>query len=198
MMRRWIMVELGAHCQTHIIPRLRKVIAGKDPGGVTDAVEWKGGGGFHYFNLAPSLIETDHHGREIISRAYNPEILAEALCKLEGFTYAPSQTVYWQQGRSTESDFLYVTTQVLGPDELAYLSAQVGTKRTLLLFCSAFRGNASRYPNLTVRKIPNHLRARCEWGRDDYSLNVPRAAPPGDEGAARAHAPHPAPEALPV
>jgi adenine-specific DNA-methyltransferase len=49
--RRWIMVELGEHCQTHIIPRLRKVIAGEDPGGVTAATGWKGGGGFRYFRL---------------------------------------------------------------------------------------------------------------------------------------------------
>jgi adenine-specific DNA-methyltransferase len=192
MVRRWIMVELGAHCHTHIIPRLRKVIAGEDAGGITEAIEWKGGGGFHYFRLAPSLIEIDHHGRQIISRAYNAAMLAEALCKLEGFTYAPSQTVYWQQGRSTESDFLYVTTQVLGPEELAYLSAQVGTKRTLLVLCSAFRGNTSRYTNLTVRKIPNHLRARCEWGRDDYSLNVPHVVPAHGEEAVRARSAHPA------
>ena len=44
--RRWIMVELGEHCHTHIIPRLRKVIDGEDPGGVTEATGWKGGGGF--------------------------------------------------------------------------------------------------------------------------------------------------------
>jgi adenine-specific DNA-methyltransferase len=43
--RRWIMVELGEHCHTHIIPRLKKVIGGHDPGGITEAVGWKGGGG---------------------------------------------------------------------------------------------------------------------------------------------------------
>jgi adenine-specific DNA-methyltransferase len=33
--RHWIMVELGEHCHTHILPRLQKVIDGKDPGGIT-------------------------------------------------------------------------------------------------------------------------------------------------------------------
>ena len=76
--RRWIMVELGEHCHTHIIPRLKKVIDGDDKGGITEAVGWQGGGGFRYFRLAPSLLETDKWGREVISKAYNAEMLAEA------------------------------------------------------------------------------------------------------------------------
>ena len=51
--RRWIMVELGEHCHTHIIPRLKKVIDGEDPGGVSEATGWQGGGGFRYYRLAP-------------------------------------------------------------------------------------------------------------------------------------------------
>jgi len=57
--RRWIMVELGEHCHTHIIPRLKKVIDGEDAGGITKAVDWRGGGGFRYYRLAPSLLEKD-------------------------------------------------------------------------------------------------------------------------------------------
>jgi adenine-specific DNA-methyltransferase len=170
--RRWIMVELGSHCLTHIVPRLRKVIEGADQGGITKVVDWKGGGGFRYYELAPSLLEKDKWGREIISKEYNAEMLAQALCKLEGFTYAPSSDVYWQQGHSSENDFIYVTTQTFGPDELAALSEDVGEGRSLLVLCSAFRGNPEHWPNLTLRKIPNHIRARCEWGHDDYSLNV--------------------------
>lgn len=170
--RRWVMVELGDHCFTHVAPRLRKVIDGTDQGGISKAVDWKGGGGFRYYELAPSLLEKDKWGREVISKAYNAEMLAQALCKLEGFTYAPSPDVYWQQGHSSEADFLYVTTQTLGPEELAVLSEDVGEGRSLLILCAAFRGNTDLWPNLTVRKIPNHIRSRCEWGHDDYSLNV--------------------------
>jgi adenine-specific DNA-methyltransferase len=178
--RHWIMVELGEHCHTHVIPRLRKVIDGEDRGGVTEATGWQGGGGFRYFKLAPSLLETDKWGRDVISKAYNAEMLAEALCKIEGFTYAPSDAVYWQHGHSTERDFIYVTTQTLGVEQLQQLSEEVGSERSLLVLCSAFRGNPDRWPNLTVKKIPNHIRARCEWGHDDYSLNVenlPKAPP---------------------
>lgn len=170
--RRWIMVELGDHCSTHVLPRLQKVIDGSDQGGISRAFEWKGGGGFRYYELAPSLLVTDRWGRNVISLEYDAAMLAQALCKLEGFTYAPSDSVYWQQGHSSESDFLYVTTQTLGPEELAALSEEVGEGRTLLILCAAFRGNADLWPNLTLRKIPNHIRSKCEWGHDDYSLNV--------------------------
>lgn len=170
--RRWIMVELGEHCHTHIIPRLKKVIDGEDKGGVTEAVGWQGGGGFRYFHLAPSLLETDKWGREVINKAYNAEMLAEAMCKHENFTYAPSDAVYWQHGHSTERDFIYVTTQTLGPDQLQQLSDEVGPDRSLLVLCAAFRGPADRWPNLTVKKIPNHIKNRCEWRHDDYSLKV--------------------------
>lgn len=166
------MVELGDHCSTHIVPRLQKVIDGTDQGGVSKTVEWKGGGGFRYYEVAPSLLELDKWGREVISKEYDAAMLAQALCKLEGFTYAPSPNVYWQQGRSSENDFIYVTTQQLGPEELGALSEEVGEGRSLMILCAAFRGNPDLWPNLTVRKIPNHIRSRCEWGHDDYSLNV--------------------------
>ena len=152
--RRWIMVELGEHCHTHIIPRLQKVVDGEDPGGVTKAVDWQGGGGFRYFHLAPSLLEKDRWGNWVINKQYNAAMLAEALCKLEGFTYAPSDAVYWQHGRSTERDFIYVTTQTLSPEQLAQLSDEVGTERSLLVLCLAFRGEVDRYPNLTVKRSP--------------------------------------------
>ena len=181
--RRWIMVELGDHCHAFVIPRLKQVIDGRDKGGVTEEVGWQGGGGFRYFRIAPSLIEIDRWGRQVISNAYNAGMLAEALCKIEGFTYAPSDVVYWQQGHSTERDFVYVTTQVLGVEQLQQLSEEVGPDRSLLVLCSAFRGSMDRWPNLTVRKIPNHIRSRCEWGHDDYSLNIDNLpeAPPRSE-----------------
>lgn len=170
--RRWIMVELGDHCTTHIVPRLRKIIDGTDQGGISKAVDWEGGGGFRYYDLAPSLLEKDKWGREVISRDYDAAMLAQALCKLEGYRYQPSPDVWWQQGQSSERDFLYVTTQTLGPDELAALSDDVGPDRSLLTLCSAWRGNADQFTNLTLRKIPNHVRSKCEWGKDSYSLNV--------------------------
>jgi len=175
--RRWIMVELGNHCHTHIIPRLHKVIDGQDPGGVTEATGWKGGGGFRYYSLAPSLIVNDRWGNPVINPAYNPAQLSEALCKLEAFTYAPSETRWWQHGHSSERDFIYVTTQNLSTEQLQALADEVGEEQSLLVCCAAYHGvtaskAAERWPNLTLKKIPKMVLARCEWGHDDYSLNV--------------------------
>ncbi|MGI8838600.1 MAG: site-specific DNA-methyltransferase [Pyrinomonadaceae bacterium] len=178
--RRWIMVELREHCHTHIIPRLRKVIEGEDPGGITEAVGWKGGGGFRYYRLAPSLLEKDKWGNWVINKEYNAAMLAEALCKLEGFTYAPSDSIYWQHGHSTERDFSYITTAHLTHDQLQQLSDEVGSDLTLLVLCTAFRARPDQFPNLTVKKIPKAVLSRCEYGHDDYSLqveNLPQAPP---------------------
>ncbi|EIZ1315911.1 site-specific DNA-methyltransferase [Vibrio parahaemolyticus] len=170
--RRWIMVELGEHCHTHIIPRLQKVIDGEDQGGISKAVNWQGGGGFRYHKLAPSLIVKDKFGLEVINKEYNPEMLAEAVCKLEGFTYAPSVVDWWDHGYSTETDHIYVTTQSLSVDKLEALSEEVGSDRTLLVMCGAFRCETGRFANLTLKKLPKAILDKCQFGQDDYSLNV--------------------------
>jgi adenine-specific DNA-methyltransferase len=170
--RRWIMVELGDHCDTHIVPRLRKVIDGADPGGVTEAVAWKGGGGFRYYRLAPSLLEKDEWGNWVISKGFDAAKLSQAVCKLMGFVYEPDETRYWMQGRSSETDFIYVTTQNLTHQQLTAIAEEVGEERTLLVCCKAFRANADAFSNLTIRKIPQAVLRKCEWGHDDYSLNV--------------------------
>lgn len=173
MRRRWIMVELGDHCETHIVPRLRRVIDGQDESGVTESQHWRGGGGFRYFRLAPSLLEKDPWGNWVIAKSYDAAKLSQAVCKLMGFVYQPDETHYWMQGHSSETDFIYVTTQSLAHNQLAALSEDVGEGRTLLVCCKAFRVNsADAFPNLTVRKIPQAVLRKCEWGHDDYSLNV--------------------------
>ena len=183
--RRWIMVELGEHCHTHIVPRLQKVIDGQDPGGVTQATGWQGGGGFRYYELAPTLLATDRWGNLVINPEYDAAMLSAAMCKLEGFAYAPSEALWWQHGHSSERDFIYVTTQTLSAEQLDALAEEVGTERSLLVCCGAYRGvtaaqAAQRWPQLTIKKIPKMVKDRCEWGHDDYSLNVanlPMAAP---------------------
>ncbi|MGH8475507.1 MAG: site-specific DNA-methyltransferase, partial [Methylococcales bacterium] len=130
-----------------------------------------GGGGFRYYRLAPSLLEKDRWGNWVIHRDYNAAMLSEALCKLEGFTYAPSDAVYWRHGHSTERDFVYVTTASLTHEQLQQLSDEVGPERSLLVLCMAFWARAE-YSNLTIKKIPKHVLSRCEWGRNDYSLCV--------------------------
>lgn len=170
--RRWIMVELGDHCQTHIVPRLKKVIDGEDKGGVTKSANWQGGGGFHYLRLAPSLMKKDHWGNWVINKEYNAEMLTEAMCKHMNFTYAPSQTQYWNHGYSTETDYIYVTTGSLAYEQLKVISEEVGTERTLLICCKAFMTEGAEFSNLTLVKIPRAILSKCEWDQDDYSFTL--------------------------
>ena len=184
--RRWIMVELEDHCHTHVIPRLKRVIDGNDPDGASKVMQWKGGGGFRYYRLGPSLLEKDRYGNWVISKEFNKEMLAEAVCKLEGFAYAPNDEVYWQHGQSTETDFIYVTTQTMTHEMLEQLSDEVGEKRSLVVYCAAFRASQDAFPNLTIKKIPKTVLKKCEWGHDDYSLeieNLPQAPPEPDRDA---------------
>ncbi len=187
--RRWIMVELGEHAKTHIIPRLRKVIDGTDPGGVTETCGWKGGGGYRFMRLAPSLMQRNAFGHWVISHDYNAEMLAEAVCKHLGFHYQPRPEFWWMMGRSTERDFICVTTASLTHEELRAISDEVGSERTLLICCKAFMARTDAFENLTVQKIPQTILHRCEWGRDDYSLRV--AALP-EAPTESAHEPSPA------
>ncbi len=189
--RRWIMVELGEHAKTHIVPRLKKVIDGQDPGGVTEACGWKGGGGFRFLRLAPSLMQKNAYGHWVISRDYNAEMLAEAVCKQLGFRYAPRPEFWWMMGQSSERDFICVTTASLTHEDLRAISDEVGDDRTLLVCCKAFMARPEAFPNLTVQKIPQSILHRCEWGQDDYSLRVanlplaeaPPASPPSPSPA---------------
>jgi adenine-specific DNA-methyltransferase len=173
MRRRWIMVELGDHAKTHIVPRLRSVIDGADKGGVTDAMSWKGGGGYRFARLAPSLLEKDAWGNWVIRKEYNPAMLAEAMCKHFNYTYAPSTEHFWMHGHSSETSYIYVTTNSLTGEQLRALSEEVGEHRSLLICCKAFEEQSARaLSNLTIRKIPGAVLDRCEWGKDDYSLKI--------------------------
>lgn len=170
--RRWIGIELGEHCDTHCVPRLKKVIDGEDAGGITKSANWRGGGGFRYYNLAPSLVKFDEWGNPVINKDLNENMLVRALCKVEGFNFAPSPDVYWKQGKSTESDFIYVTTQHLTAQMLQKLSDDVGESCTLLICCGSFDGKKDSYGNLTIKKIPKAILKKCEWSHDDYSLEI--------------------------
>ena len=174
MKRKWIGIELGQQAITHCAPRLQKAVKGEDKAGISSSVNWQGGGGFRYYHLAPSLLEKDKYGNWVISKKYNATMLAEAVCKNMGFIYDPSQeeNEYWRHGHSTETDFIFVTTASMTHSALKKLSEDVGVERTLFVCCKAFNADADAFDNLTIKKIPHAILNKCEWGQDDYSLNV--------------------------
>ncbi|MDF5516362.1 site-specific DNA-methyltransferase [Vibrio parahaemolyticus] len=170
--RRWITVELGEQAVTHVQPRLKAVVSGLDQDGISKVTNWQGGGGFRYLHLAPSLLQKDEWGNWVINKEYNAEMLSAAMCKHMGFTYAPSESQFWNHGYSTETDFIYVTTGALAYDQLKRISEEVGEERTLLICCKAFMSEGADFSNLTIKKIPQSILNKCEWDNDDYSFTL--------------------------
>lgn len=173
MNRRWIGIELGNHAYTHCAFRMNKVIDGKDPGGITESRGWKGGGGYKFYELAPSLLKKDSHGHLVINKEYNADMLAAAMAKMEGFTYEPSADTFWKQGHSSESDYIFTTTQFVTVESLDAILETMADGESLLVCCKAFQPECKNFSSrITVKKIPTVLLGRCEFDHDDYSLNV--------------------------
>ena len=171
--RRYIGVEMGNHAYTHCAVRLKKVIDGTDQGGISKAQNWNGGGGFRFYELAPSLLKEDKFGNLVINKEYNADMLAAAMAKQEGFTYEPSAEHYWKQGYSHESDYIYTTTQFMTVEGLAAIAEHMKEGESLLVCCTAFQKECrTAFPNITIKKIPQMLLGRCEFNKDDYSLNI--------------------------
>ena len=170
--RKWIGVELGDHAYTHCFPRLKAVVDGEQ-GGISKAVGWQCGGGFRFYELAPSLLNQDEFGNWIISKEYNSNMLAAAMAKQEGFVYNPHETVYWKQGKSSEQDFIYTTTQFLTVETVERIHDQMQPGESLLICSKSFQKECkTRFPNITIKKIPQMLLGKCEFGKDNYNLNI--------------------------
>lgn len=173
MNRKWIGIELGEHCYTHCIPRLNNIINGEDPSGISNIVNWKGGGGYKFYELAPTLIEKDKYGNPIFSGQYNATMLAAAVAKINGFTYAPDKEIYWKQGYSQGKSYIYVTTQYLTAKQLDSIASEITDFEQLLICAPAFdNGLNKRYDNINIRKIPQSVLDKCEFGVENYNLNI--------------------------
>lgn len=170
--RRWIGIELGEHAKTHCYPRLKQVVDGEQ-GGISKALNWHGGAGFKFYTLASSLLKQDKFGNWVISKEYNADRLAAAMAKQEGFKYQPHQVIFWKQGQSSEHDFIFTTTQFLTVEALDSISDEMQPGETLLICCKSYQKECkAKYGNISIKKIPQMLLGRCEYGKEDYSLNI--------------------------
>jgi adenine-specific DNA-methyltransferase len=170
--RRWIGIEMGAHAYTHCKVRLDKVINGTDSGGITKSVGWTGGGGYKFYEIAPTLIKTDKLDCAIINPEYNADMLAAAVARHEGFTYAPDDAVFWKQARF-ENAYLFTTTRYITAEYLSQIADELQDGEYLTIVAKSFEDSVNRlYKNIKVKKIPNMLLNRCEYDKDNYNLNI--------------------------
>lgn len=171
--RKYIGIELGNHAYTHCVSRLKKVIDGEDKGGITKAQNWQGGGGFKFYELAPSLLKEDEFGQMIINPEYNADQLAAAMALQEGYTYSPDKDIYWKQGYGSEHDYIFTTTRFLTAEAIDRIHEAMSEEESLLICCTAYQKEVkSRYGNITVKKIPKMLLGRCAFDKDNYNLNI--------------------------
>lgn len=173
MHRRWIGIELGNHCYTHCIPRINSVIDGKDMGGVTSLTKWQGGGGYHFYELAPTLIKKDNFGQPIINKNYNAEMLTSSVALHEGFTYNPDPKIYWKQAKGSDNSYLYVTTNYIDKEVLNNINSMMLPNEYLVIACTSFEENSDKdFKNIKIKKIPEMLLGKCKFDVDNYNLNI--------------------------
>ena len=171
--RRYIGIEMGDHAYTHCKVRLDKVISGEDKGGVTKSAGWTNGGGYRFYELAPSLINEDPFGEAVINPAYDADMLAAAMALHEGFTYQPDSSLFWKQSVGNENSYLFVTTRHLNSAFLDSIRDTMQDGEYLIIACRSFdAGLEKAYGNITIKKIPQMLLDRCEFGKTDYALNI--------------------------
>ena len=171
--RKWIGIEMGEHAYTHCKVRLDKVISGEDKGGITKSVNWQGGGGYRFYELAPTLINQDAFGEYIINKEYNADMLAAAVALHEGFSYNPSLETFWKQSTGSENSYLFVTTKHITAAYLQAIKDTMQDNEYLIIACKSYDEKAANaFSNIVIKKIPQMLLNRCEFNKDNYNLNI--------------------------
>ncbi|EMU52147.1 site-specific DNA-methyltransferase [Clostridium butyricum] len=164
MERNWITIELGEHCYTHTSKRLINVING-DKTGISDVVNWNGGGGFKFYELGESLMVKDEKlGTYIINPKYSPEMICRAICKIEEFTFLPRGHFH---GYSSEKRFIHITTNFLNQKYIEMLRNELSEEESLLVYCTRMQSSIVLPNNIEVKRIPKDLLQKCDFESEE-------------------------------
>lgn len=168
----WIGIEMGNHAYTHAKKRIDYVIEG-DKTGISNLVNWTGGGGYRFYELAPTLIKKDLLEIEVINDSYNAEMLASAVALHEGYKYSPDETIFWKQAVGTESSYLYTTTNHIDSKYIESIVSTMNDEEHLLIACTSFdEGLDRKHKNISIKKIPQMILSKCEYKEEGYPLNI--------------------------
>jgi len=171
--RRYIGIEMGEHAYTHCKVRLDKVIDGTDIGGISKAMDWKGGGAYKFYELAPSFIVKDEFGNPVIDSFYNDTKLIKAMCKLMDFVYEPSQKDYWKHGVGQGKIYLYITTQLLTTAMVQQIIGHLAEGESLVICPKKYEPGADKIDSrITIKKIPQSVLKACHFGKKEYLLPI--------------------------
>jgi len=159
--RKWVGIELGNHAYTHCKVRLDRIIDGEDAGGITRAVSWEGGGGYHFYELAPSLL-VKNVSLPIyqINPEYTFEMLCEAICKIEGYKYKPDGVYH---GYSSEKRFIHITKEFVNGEYIRSIAATLREDQSLLVYSTKVQSDLRLPDNIEVKRIPKDLLEKCTF-----------------------------------
>lgn len=158
--RKWIGIEMGEHAYSHCQKRLCNVIDGEQTG-ISKSVNWYGGGGFKFYELAePLLVKNTVLPIYQINPSYTWDMVCEAICKIEGFTYEPSGEF---QGYSSENRFIHVTGEFVNTKYVMSVMKTLGEKQSLLIYCKKNQADMILPENVEVKKIPKDLLEKCNF-----------------------------------
>lgn len=158
--RKWIGIEMGEHAYSHCQKRLCNVIDGEQTG-ISKSVNWHGGGGFKFYELAePLLVKNKVLPVYQINPSYTWDMVCEAICKIEGFTYEPSGEF---QGHSSENRFIHITEEFVNTKYAMSIMKNLGDKQSLLIYCKKNQADMILPENVEVKKIPKDLLDKCNF-----------------------------------
>lgn len=158
--RKWIGIEMGEQAYTHCKVRLDNVIEGEQ-GGISKEVEWKGGGGYKFYELAPSLlVKNKRLPIYQINPEYTFEMLCEAICKIEGFKYKPDGVYH---GHSSENRFIHITKEFVNGEYIRSIATTLGENQSLLIYSTKVQSDLRVPDNIEVKRIPKDLLDKCTF-----------------------------------
>lgn len=158
--RKWIGIELGEHVYSLCKTRLDKIIDG-DQAGISKEVDWQGGGGYKFYELAePLLVKNKVLPIYQINPSYTWNMVCEAICKIEGFTYEPSGEF---QGHSSENRFIHITEEFVNTKYVMSIMKNLWDKQSLLIYCKKNQADMILPENVEVKKIPKDLLDKCNF-----------------------------------
>ncbi len=173
MNRRFVMIQEGTLTETHIIPRLEKVIDGTDKGGISPLVPphpsrrteeknligekktelgWTGGGGFTYYALGKSLMERDAE-TGVWRLNYTNGRMIEAVCMQEGFKLVADGWRHGIRGRH----FAHISDQLLTQEIIEAFSSELAPEETLTVYYLKSVKGLRLPENVELKRLPRDL-----------------------------------------
>jgi len=155
--RRWIGIELKDYAKTECLPRLQRVVEGKDDTGISKKISWKGGGGFRYLELGESLFKIDED-KTVLLNLKGTELI-EAICLNQGFKFVGKELSSKTRlhGYIGSKRFCNITENLVTQDYVESLANEISLDKSLVIYCTKHMSNLDIPENVELKKMPKDI-----------------------------------------